>query len=102
MRTIRLLACFLAGLFLLVAQEPKPATLTIGGSVQQALMLTAADLAKLPRATVKTRKGGVETAYEGVWLHEVLKKAGVPSGSDLRGKALTTYILAEAADGYQV
>ena len=44
----------------------------------------------------------METVYEGVWLHEVLKRAGVPQGSELRGNALTTYVLAEAQDGYQV
>lgn len=40
--------------------------------------------------------------HEGVWLHEVLKRAGVPSGTELRGKALAGYVLAEAQDGYQV
>jgi hypothetical protein len=39
--------------------------------------------------------------YEGVPLRDVLKKAGLPLGK-LRGKALTTYILAKAHDGYQV
>jgi hypothetical protein len=31
-----------------------------------------------------------------------LKRAGVPVGKDLRGKALSAYILAKAHDGYQV
>jgi hypothetical protein len=31
-----------------------------------------------------------------------LKRAGVAQGSELRGKALTNYVLAEAQDGYQV
>jgi DMSO/TMAO reductase YedYZ molybdopterin-dependent catalytic subunit len=44
----------------------------------------------------------METVYEGVRLHDVLKNAGVPLGSELRGKALTSYVLAEAQDGYQV
>jgi hypothetical protein len=35
-------------------------------------------------------------------VHEVLKAAGVPRGNQLRGKALSTYVLAEAQDGYQV
>ena len=48
------------------------------------------------RATVKTMSNGMETVYEGVWLHEVLKKAGVPQGSELRGKALAGYVLAQA------
>ena len=86
---------------LLAAQEPPP-TVQVTGAVKQALTLSADDLAKMPRATVKTTSGGIETVYEGVWLHEVLKKAGVPQGSELRGKALSGYALAEAQDGYQV
>src|SRR6185503_5449615 len=37
-----------------------------------------------------------------VWLSDVLKKAGVPLGADLRGPALAGYVLASASDGYQV
>lgn len=84
------------------AAQTAPATLEITGAVKQPLSLTADDLAKMPRASVKTTSNGMETVYEGVWLHEVLKKAGVPQGSDLRGKALAGYILAKAQDGYEV
>ena len=86
---------------LLPAQDSQP-TLQVTGAVKQALTLSADDLAKMPRATVKTTSGGMETLYDGVWLHEVLKKAGVPLGSELRGKALSSYVIAEAQDGYQV
>lgn len=96
---------FYLGLWLipavLLAQEPVPAV-QITGAVQQSLRLTADDLAKMPRATVKTTSSGIETVYEGVWLHDVLKRAGVPQGTALRGKALAGYVLAEAQDGYQV
>ena len=83
------------------AQDATP-TVQITGAVKQPLTLSADDLAKMPRATVKTSSNGMETVYEGVWLHEVLNKAGVPQGSELRGKALASYVLAEAQDGYQV
>jgi DMSO/TMAO reductase YedYZ molybdopterin-dependent catalytic subunit len=86
---------------LLRGQEPQPA-IQVTGAVKQALTLTADDLARMPRATVRTSNNGMETVYEGVWLHQVLKKAGVPQGSELRGKALASYVLAEAQDGYQV
>lgn len=86
---------------LLAAQEPAP-SLQVAGDVKQPLTLTADDLAKMPRATVRTMNNGMETVYEGVWLHEVLKKAGVPQGQELRGKALAGYVLAKAQDGYQV
>lgn len=85
----------------LPAQDKEPA-LEITGAVRQPLTLSAGDLAKMPRASVRTTSNGMETVYEGVWLHEVLKKAGIPLGADLRGRALTTYVLAEAQDGYQV
>ena len=69
---------------------------------EQALVTkTADDLAKMPRATIHITNNGMETVYEGVWLHEVLKRAGVPQGNELRGKALSTYVLAQAQDGYQ-
>src|SRR5579863_3794670 len=74
----------------------------VTGEVKEPLTLSAADLAKMPRATVRTTSNGMETVYEGVWLHEVLKKAGVPQGGELRGKALASYVLAEAQDGYEV
>lgn len=86
---------------LLSAQEKQP-SVQVTGAVKQELTLTADDLAKLPRASVRTTNNGMETVYEGVWLHDVLKKAGVPQGSELRGKALAGYVLAEAQDGYEV
>jgi DMSO/TMAO reductase YedYZ molybdopterin-dependent catalytic subunit len=93
-------ALFAAGL--ICAQDGPPSTVQVTGAVKEALNLSADDLAKMPRASVSTTSNGMATVYEGVWLHEVLKKAGVPLGSELRGKALTTYVLAEAQDGYQV
>jgi DMSO/TMAO reductase YedYZ molybdopterin-dependent catalytic subunit len=85
----------------LTAQEGQP-TVQVMGAVKQPLTLSAEDLAKMPRASVRTTNNGIETVYEGVWLHEVLKKAGAPQGGELRGKALASYVLAEAQDGYQV
>ena len=85
----------------LSAQDGQP-SVQVMGAVKQALTLTADDLAKMPRASVRTTNNGMETVYEGVWLHEVLKRAGVPLGSELRGKALSSYVLAQAQDGYEV
>lgn len=84
-----------------VAQEATP-RVQVTGAVKQPLSLTVEDLAKMPRASVKTISSGLETVYEGVWLHEVLKLAGVPQGGALRGPALASYVLAKAEDGYQV
>ena len=101
MYTRRSLILGMALAALLAAQET-PSAIEVTGAVKQPLKITAEDLAKMPRASVKTTSNGMETVYEGVWLHEVLKKAGAPQGSELRGKALAGYVLAEAQDGYQV
>ncbi|HWE51512.1 MAG TPA: molybdopterin-dependent oxidoreductase [Bryobacteraceae bacterium] len=87
----------------LSAQTPAAALLTIRGDIAAPLILTVEDLAKMPRETVMLpEQDGTRIAYEGVPLREILQRAGVPLGKDLRGKALTTYILAKAHDGYQV
>ena len=91
---------FLATSFL-HAQDAQ-SSIQVAGDIKQPLTLTADDLSKMARATVRTMNNGMETVYEGVWLHEVLKRAGVPQGNELRGKALSTYVLAQAQDGYQV
>ena len=96
--------CLLLGLLvasLLPAQDAQP-SVQVTGAVKQALTLSAEDLAKMPRASVRTTNNGMETVYEGVWLYEVLKKAGVPQGEQLRGQFMATYVLVEAADNYRV
>ncbi len=80
-----------------------PATLTVAGDLPMPLKLTLADLAAMPRQTVKLpNPNGGDYTYEGVALFEVLKRAGAPNGSSLRGAALASYVLAKATDGYQV
>jgi methionine-rich copper-binding protein CopC len=84
-------------------QEPAPATLTVSGDIPARLTLKAEDLAKMPRETVSVAdQDGTKIEYEGVSLREILKRAGAPIEKGLRGKILTSYILAKAHDGYQV
>jgi hypothetical protein len=85
----------------LTAQQSAP-SIAVTGAVAQPLTLTAVDLSAMPRATVTTNSNGIATTYEGVWLSDVLKKAGVSLGSALRGPALSAYVVASASDGYQV
>jgi hypothetical protein len=85
-----------------VLAQQGPQTVEVRGAVKQALTLSADDFAKIPRGSARTTNNGMETVYEGVWLHGVLKRAVVPQGNELRGKALAGYVLAEAQDGYQV
>jgi DMSO/TMAO reductase YedYZ molybdopterin-dependent catalytic subunit len=87
------------------AQTPAPAAeLKIGGAVSSPQVFTDADLKKMPRTTLKVvnphdKKTEV---YEGVALEELLRRAGAPQGEQLRGPLMTTYVIAEAGDGYRV
>lgn len=73
---------------------------TIGG---QTLTLEGQDLAKLPQIKLDAEDhDGNKHEYEGVKLRDVLTKAGVATGNDLRGKEMTDYLIVEASDGYRV
>ena len=85
------------------AQAPAAAVLAVQGDIATPLSLTADDLAKMPRESASVpAPDGTKIVYEGVNLRAVLQKAGAPFGKKLRGKVLTTYVLAKAMDGYQV
>jgi DMSO/TMAO reductase YedYZ molybdopterin-dependent catalytic subunit len=82
---------------------PAEFKLVVTGDVPTPLTLTAADLASMPRESVEVAdQDGQKTTYEGVALQEILKKAGINFGGQLRGKDLAGYVLASAKDGYQV
>jgi len=87
--TMAFMRTLLAGLLLstiLLAQSQS--SISVAGNVPRPLNLTLEDLAKMPRAKVGT--------YDGVWLHEILTKAGFEAGSDRPG-----YVVAFASDGYR-
>lgn len=63
--------------------------------------LTAAELGKLKRQTIKVTNNGKENTFEGFALVDVLKLVGIEFGETLRGKRLATFLLVEAADNYQ-
>jgi DMSO/TMAO reductase YedYZ molybdopterin-dependent catalytic subunit len=90
------------------AAPPKPSSgpsdFKISGTVTTPLDLTAADLKDLPRKTLRVDNAHSKKTevYEGVLVEDLLKKAGVPQGEQLRGQAMATYVLVEAADNYRV
>jgi DMSO/TMAO reductase YedYZ molybdopterin-dependent catalytic subunit len=84
------------------AVSPASASIQVTGEVARPLTFAASELAKLPRQTVKAKAhDGNESQYEGVALVEILAKAGVPLGKDLRGKAMAFYLVVEASDDYR-
>ena len=85
-------------------QNSSSAVLRVAGNVATPLSLSANDLKALPRRTLKVLNPHEkkEETYEGVAVQELLRRAGVPQNEKLRGSAMATYVLAEAADGYSV
>jgi DMSO/TMAO reductase YedYZ molybdopterin-dependent catalytic subunit len=77
-------------------------TLGVTGDVQTPLSLSAAEIKALPRTKVTVSEGGRTVVYDGVQVSELMKRAGVPVGEGIRGKALTSYVLARGTDGYEV
>jgi len=89
---------------LFAQSSPAAAELRIAGAVSTPLVLTVADLKKMPRKTLSVMNphDKKRETYEGVLLEDLLTKAGVPQGEQLRGTSMATYVLAEATDGYRV
>ena len=56
----------------------------------------------MPRHEVKAAAHAVSGTFSGVSLADVLPLIGAPVGDSLRGPALASYVLVEAADGYRV
>src|ERR1700712_3191920 len=81
----------------------KEASVKVTGEVTSSLDLKLADLQQFKQTEV-TRKDrdGKDHTYSGVVLSDILQKAGVTLGIDLRGENLTKFVQVEASDGYQV
>jgi DMSO/TMAO reductase YedYZ molybdopterin-dependent catalytic subunit len=81
-----------------------PAELRISGTVSTPLVLTVADLKKMPRKTlsVVNPHDKKKETYEGVALEELLRRAGATLDDQLRARAMATYVIAEGEDGYRV
>jgi DMSO/TMAO reductase YedYZ molybdopterin-dependent catalytic subunit len=75
----------------------------VDGEVTKSLMLYADDLSKMKRSTVSMKdRDGKEHSYTGVAIQEILERAGVTTGKQLREKNLAKYLLVKCADGYEV
>jgi DMSO/TMAO reductase YedYZ molybdopterin-dependent catalytic subunit len=90
-----------------VQRPPNPAGPTefkVAGAVTTPLVLTVADLKKMPRKTLRVDNAHSKKTevYEGVLVEDLLEKAGVPQGEKLRGTSMAEYVLVEAADNYRV
>ncbi len=75
--------------------------LRIGGAVPQPFTVTSSDLASMPRTTVTASAHHVTGTWDGVTVRELLSRAGVPSGTQLRGATLAASVVVTGADGYR-
>jgi DMSO/TMAO reductase YedYZ molybdopterin-dependent catalytic subunit len=78
------------------------AALMMAAALPASLPIDAATLARLPAANATLTAHGKSHQCSGVWLADLAAAAGLPAGEALRGPALMTLIIAEAADGYRV
>ena len=107
LRRVLDLLCFLVMLICLsgssgqageLATSGVDAQLRINGAVEHPLTFHGPDLATLPRQTLRVRDhNGREIVFEGVALVELLQRAGVPLGKELRGDRMVTYVVVGAA-----
>lgn len=83
------------------AVAPNGPVLRLTAADGEVRVLRAADLAMFARRKVAVQDHGRPAEFEGVDLLDVLRLADAPLGEALRGPALATYLLVEAADGYR-
>ena len=90
---------FLIWVSSLGAQAP---AVKVFGDVPKPLLLTATELAAMPRTKITASAHDQTGVYEGVTVRELLTRAGVPAGAELRGPALAKTVIVTGADGYRV
>jgi len=96
-------ACILSAFFILMAGFAHAQSVKVNGEVTTPLNIDQAEFQKFKQVSVVYKdKAGKDHTYAGVALADILQKAGVTTGAALRGHNLTKYVMAEAADGYQV
>ena len=86
----------------IAAAQTTSQVLTVAGDVATPLSVTLEQLKAFPRTKVEIKEDGRTLVYEGVLVAEILKRAGAPLGTELRGTAIASYVVASATDGYQV
>src|SRR5215510_5177371 len=83
----------------LLTQAPASLKVTVDGG--KTIVLLAADLAAMPQRSVTASAHDQTGTYSGVALREILTKAGVQAGADIRGPLLASYVVVTGADGYR-
>lgn len=72
----------------------------VSGVMLEPMVIDTKLMAELPRHSVDVEIHGKAAHFEGVWLRDVLMRAGAPMGSAMRGRATALIVLLTARDGY--
>jgi hypothetical protein len=89
------------GLLISIALCQSQTTLVVQGVGGKSVTLSIADLANLPRQTVKAMDHGNPATFEGVLLADVLAKVDLPLGEKFHSTGASYYLVVEAKDGYR-
>jgi hypothetical protein len=102
MRAISSIALAICLLPAVSRAQAKRATLELHGAAGQILVVSDSDLTAIGRQDVPAEAHNVKGTFNGVCLYDLLRLVGAPLSDSLRGQALASYVLVEAADGYRV
>jgi hypothetical protein len=72
----------------------------LSGVKVEPLVIDAEMMAGLPRQSVEVSDHGTPARFEGVWLRDVLVRAGAPLGKAMRGRNTALVVVITARDGY--
>jgi DMSO/TMAO reductase YedYZ molybdopterin-dependent catalytic subunit len=74
----------------------------VRGEVARPFDLDSTNWSLFPQASVVEQGHSTPAGtYAGIPLFALLARAGVPQGTELRGKAITQVVIVEASDGYR-
>lgn len=88
-------------LFASVALSQVQPALRVEGMGRNSVVLTAADIAKLPQKMFSVNVQGKPVMFEGVLVSDILAKVDVPTGEKFAGTAASYFLVVEAKDGYR-
>jgi hypothetical protein len=83
---------------------PRDSLVLTAGPNLVPVVFSPADFHVLPHINITVHNGhtNVDEAYSGVPLASLLAKVSAPIGKELRGEAMTSYVIAAGSDGYSV